>query len=30
MGKEENEWLPYFKNYVLSTVFSFARYAKVM
>ena len=27
---KEHEWLPYLKNYVLSTAFSYARYAKCM
>ena len=29
-GKKENEWLPYLKNDVLSTAFSYARYSKGM
>ena len=29
-GDKENEWLPYLKNNVSSTAFSFARYSKGM
>ena len=28
--EKENEWLPYLKNDILSTVFSYARYSKGM
>ena len=28
--KKENEWLPYLKNDVLLTAFSYARYSKIV